>query len=673
MITSAPSPLFSAFLRLCTGRRNPTQEEDRDILKLTLMTLGIALAAWLTVLLTPAAISLDTTVYYLEQGNGEFLHVLKTGRFMQALLLYLFPPLASTPAVTGLLLLAQLVLSFLLFVLLLSPSSRPGVHDYLAAAIGILFPYWQNLFYIIFAHVGFGFSILLPIIALAVLCCQRGPSSIAVVTILVTLSLGFYQTSLQVFFCILCMAAALRAIQGGDLRGHALFLLRGTGAAILGSILYLCLHKAVIYMNGLGELAPGPYSISFSFSLSRFLENIPLQLSGNAILLPFWQSTGLYLVGGVVFLALYRVVPFGRYIFIFCCLAGSLLANTGLALATPQGLAVRTTLGLAFFWSGMTLLTAFIPRRNIRRLLHATFTVFLLLFVFNTATSWRILNEISDWDRIQAMQIKRDILRFADARQLHAPYNVSIIGCIGEDELPWPQDWLSVTGYSMLSCFGSTTVGHHPYGLFQRIGAKDFDFRPVRASDFQRVQGRAPWPAKDGIFEDEEGLAIWLGPARRQKGLDEGLIALARSMGIRDDALLVGPGKPRPYNDWLLQESARNPQGPWRLPPDAETALFSIEKTEELPGDPRYVRVTGWVYDLRNCTRPDMIFFLDDQNRVTGFGHSGIRREELGSRIASRAVFGGFVGYNLKGRQIAGVAYFLDYSTLRSPNGTPLP
>ena len=653
--------LLFRFLRLCIGRIDLRNERDKTVLVFAAATILVAFASWITVLINVPAISFDTTVYDLEEGNGEILHVIKSGRFMQAILLYLFPRLAIAHSITGIFFLVLISVSTVALLLFFSGNSQKlGAREYIAAFFCVTFPYWESQFYFPFLHVAFAIGILLPTVSVIILFIYHGFWNIFAAIILVCLSLGFYQASMHVFLCLLLASAAVRVAYGDGIRHTFFVLLKGAGASLGAAFGYLLLHKAAMHLSGLSSLSlKGGYSVSPDFCWHRFLDNMPLLFHGNSILLPPWQNSLIYFMAFISCIMIARKVSIKSLLFFLCCIILSLYSNIVLSFVTSQGLTIRTCVSISFWFACIIHLSNTFCITKMRYIMNAVFIICIFFFCINSNFAWRILNEMSQWDMIQAMQMKHDIQRYAYAKGVNTPYNVSIIGCIGSEDLPWPVDWHSLTGYSMLSCFGKNTVGQHPYGLFQRIGTKDFDFKPVRDSDFARIGNRRPWPSEESIFMDEEGLAIWLGPAgAKQPGLDEGFIALARRIGVRDPMWLTGKEVSlRPSVRWFLDEVEKNPAGPWGKKTSMTRTLFAVDAMTVLDTGSGFVRVAGWAYDLQNCTRPDLIFFLNDQDLIVGIAHTGILRRDLGKTVASRASYSGFVGYVLKDSHISQAVY----------------
>ncbi len=640
-----------------------------------LFVFSVGLLYWLNIFVNYPLISFDQTVAYLIEGNGEFLRTLRAGRFSLALLLWLFPSLAVSHFVTGVLYLACISLAAVFFVLLLSEKgSSPGLPEYMAALCLVVFPYWESQIYFTFYHMGHGLSVLMAVCS--VMFVYPGfPHTISESTgtphlmdafiknvlpaaLLVALGTGFYQSFLHYFFCILFSAAASLLIRGEITYGKILrFFARGLAAGMSGALLYLALHKAVLHIFRLDNLPQlgEVYTVTFHFSLGRFFRNLATLFQGSELLLPTSQNIALAALFGVLLVFLRRKLNLVRFVLVLCCLGAAFASNVALALVSVQELALRTAVGVAFFWAFVVYALFRRLEEKFRTVLTFFLCVLFLGFWTNVNAAWRKVTEISNWDVTTAMQIAHDLRRFAQSKDLSEPYNVSLIGCFDNAPLPVRQDWDAISGYSMLACFGKSTVGQHPFGLFRRIGVKYLDFRPNRETDFARVANRKPWPAEEGIFMDEEGLAIWLGPVQPRTGLDEGFVGLVRALGIDDPLLSAGEGVIRPSQQWFLKAVEENPPGPWKAGTPMLPTPFAIDRVEAF--DANYDRIFGWAYDLSYSIKPDQLYFLDEEGNIAGIGHTGLARPDLGKSMASMAMNSGFMGYVLKGKSVVRAVY----------------
>ncbi len=68
-------------------------------------------------------------------------------------------------------------------------------------------------------------------------------------------------------------------------------------------------------------------------------------------------------------------------------------------------------------------------------------------------------------------------------------------------------------------------------------------------------------------------------------------------------------------------------------------------------GDPRFVRVRGWMYDPATGRAPATLAFVDTGGDLVGYAYTGEPRPDLGLRLPRTASLAGFEGYVLKGER----------------------
>lgn len=145
-----------------------------------------------------------------------------------------------------------------------------------------------------------------------------------------------------------------------------------------------------------------------------------------------------------------------------------------------------------------------------------------------------------------------------------------------------------------------------------------------------------------------------------------GKVALmSLQMGVKDTAALKTisvAGNPR----WLLDATTKwmsaqrlsifalpeiqitaTPLGQIAEQPSTTNCLGSLDGTEVVKGDDRFVRVRGWLFAPSLRRPPKLISIVDAQGKTAGYALTGQERADVAAVIGQDARYSGFVGYML--------------------------
>jgi len=82
------------------------------------------------------------------------------------------------------------------------------------------------------------------------------------------------------------------------------------------------------------------------------------------------------------------------------------------------------------------------------------------------------------------------------------------------------------------------------------------------------------------------------------------------------------------------------------VPPAAARACIGgVDPAERIDGEPRFVRVSGWIFDGRDGVHPRSVDLADVDGRVIGQALTGLRRAEAEAQAGRPARYAGFQGY----------------------------
>ena len=76
-----------------------------------------------------------------------------------------------------------------------------------------------------------------------------------------------------------------------------------------------------------------------------------------------------------------------------------------------------------------------------------------------------------------------------------------------------------------------------------------------------------------------------------------------------------------------------------------------IYQIQIIPEDEHYLRIRGWIADPKSQTVPEIVRFLDQNNRVVGVALTGLPQDKLSDQLGKAAGKAGFVGYLLADHQ----------------------
>jgi hypothetical protein len=108
--------------------------------------------------------------------------------------------------------------------------------------------------------------------------------------------------------------------------------------------------------------------------------------------------------------------------------------------------------------------------------------------------------------------------------------------------------------------------------------------------------------------------------------------------------------------------SASKPLGASFIADNLEECTGYIDSVDLVKGQPKFGRVSGWIFNAKSQSTPEFIEFLNKDNEIIGYAVVGSRRLDLKKSISPSAVNAGFEGYiNLN--------YGGGHITMRGKNG----
>jgi hypothetical protein len=156
--------------------------------------------------------------------------------------------------------------------------------------------------------------------------------------------------------------------------------------------------------------------------------------------------------------------------------------------------------------------------------------------------------------------------------------------------------------------------------------------------------------------------------SKREIVYERSVSALAIELGIKDQAQI---NNIFPNADWALSIAkvpvARN-LSIFGLPPLSDLWMRlgqqserkdnpvnqcsgHLDEIQEVPEDPRFVRVRGWIFDPSSLHQPDFLRMIDTDGKIVGFAVSGQSRPDVALALGERAKNSGFKGYLLSEKQ----------------------
>lgn len=656
--------LTQRLIRYLTGR----DIDALSIRNLLLFSSAVAAVFYIQVITTPLT-GFDNYTYFLGT-NGDRLFEIFRGTWMFALENTVFPSLGKAPVVSSLLFLLITIMTCAISVAFWSEGSSLSWADYLAALIFITFPYWLSQLYFPYYHFGYALSTFLCVCAAALAWSGKGRTKMALAVICFVAGAGFYQGAVGVSASLVATAALLslsrHILDGDSIRPILRHCLRAGLILGIGAALYLLAHKGILALSGLDLWETKSYSVVFDANIMTRLWTIRRALTGSPFLLPWYISlVFLALAAGIAGFCLFKAVREKKPLLavVPLTLAGVIFSPVVLVLVQRHNLFPRSMVGAAFVWSAVFLLAVRLCRGKGKPFFIAGAILLTLAFAIRVNYAWNIQKLTNDADKITANLIWQRIASLPQSFALPRPLSVSLIGCLAPEKQAWPADNESMFGSSQLACFGDSVLLAHAASLFRFAGA-EIKVVPTLPDDVSRVEGRAPWPADDSVFCDDQGIAVWLGGplVSPLSVVRPDMAALAQAFSI-DDPLLESTFTPvqlRPSDIWLA-ELAQSGPGPWNAPGDLYAARGEVEKITPLPGKSAFSRIEGWCFDLMHKTVPDRVIIVNARGEIIGFAATGNVREDLSRKIGPDSYYSGFSGYILNNTEAAGFLYISGY------------
>lgn len=146
---------------------------------------------------------------------------------------------------------------------------------------------------------------------------------------------------------------------------------------------------------------------------------------------------------------------------------------------------------------------------------------------------------------------------------------------------------------------------------------------------------------------------------------DRMVAALALELGVRDERQI---GHIFPDADWaaaLAQKPVERNLSIFAHPQirDAKECIGqsitvepsvicrgSLDESSAVTGDPRFLKVRGWLFDPSSGRVPSKIWFADSRGNIMGYAITGQSRPDVAAAIDEEARYSGFEGYMLAGQ-----------------------
>lgn len=658
MSENSTGTMLWRFIVFLTGRHDL---DPASLASFARFLLAAAAVCYAYIVLTPLTGS-GGYGYFLAQGHGDKLFEILGGTWLVSLE-NLFLPASISPYVSTLAYVLLLVLAVLTLAALWAEGPAFGGYDKAVSLVMLAFPYWVAQ--MAFPHYNFAYAlcVFLPISAMALVWHSDNGFKFILAFSLLIAGMAHYQGAIGTAAAT-AMATLTLVLTRAALAGQPLKPVIGRGVRcvtllLVGGVSYVVLHKAVLIYFKYKHLPVPDHAAIFGYGDLDRLQVLKLSLLGSPFLLPGTLNavyaallaliTGLCLWRGIKRPGLFLVPPL---------LAVAVCSPAVLALVQPVALYPRSMAGAAFVWALAFILADALSGRRLRIPLYAAAGLAAAFFVVRINYAWHIQDLTVRRDQITAARIIERLETLPQTADMPYPLPVSVIGCIPPENQPWPTDYHTMFGHSQLTCFGGRVITAHASALLRFAGGNVRLIPPV-ADDFDRVAERAPWPAPGSVFADHNGLAVWLGGpgAAQRPGVTPGMAALARGFGIADKEYLHGAHGALLAQDAWLYALAGSGDGPWPAAAPLEEALGSLDSQTPLPESSRFVRVTGWAFDLARKQLPDRVILTDAEGRVIGFAATGVRRPDLVRYVCPDAEYAGFTGYMLAGTKAEGFFY----------------
>ena len=156
--------------------------------------------------------------------------------------------------------------------------------------------------------------------------------------------------------------------------------------------------------------------------------------------------------------------------------------------------------------------------------------------------------------------------------------------------------------------------------------------------------------------------------SKRDVMFERNVAALAIELGVKDQAQI---GNVFPNADWALSLAkvpVESNLSIFGLPPLADLrerigqqsgrknhpvreCLGHLDEIQEVPEDPRFVRIRGWIFDPSTQQQPETLSIVDGDGKAVGFALLGQPRPDVGLAVGEKANQSGFKGYLLSEKQ----------------------
>ncbi|MQT11315.1 hypothetical protein [Segnochrobactrum spirostomi] len=179
-----------------------------------------------------------------------------------------------------------------------------------------------------------------------------------------------------------------------------------------------------------------------------------------------------------------------------------------------------------------------------------------------------------------------------------------------------------------------------------------------------------------------QASVFWLPP---DASFDKKVVALALTLGAQDDARLaslypdpkalriaarrVREDRLSIFGDPTLADAEAAMGRQWITEVGAPPCRGRVDRIDPLPGDNRFVRIRGWIFNPAHGAPPGDLAIVDPAGTIVGFALVGKSRPELVETLETRtARYAGFEGYALAATAATGLALApLDRSCILRP------
>jgi hypothetical protein len=82
--------------------------------------------------------------------------------------------------------------------------------------------------------------------------------------------------------------------------------------------------------------------------------------------------------------------------------------------------------------------------------------------------------------------------------------------------------------------------------------------------------------------------------------------------------------------------------------PVTNQCIGTLDSVTSVDYDPRYVQVSGWIFDPINKSPPNIVQILSSDSVISGYALTGQKRVDIANAVRGKALYSGFKGYLLK-------------------------